>query len=666
MAALRSRLHLASWIVLPPIVFSGILRLVLHVRFSDEPTNGALLREFGFGAGLDALVALALSTPVLLGVFVLPLGWLARTWLRGALFAAFYSALVFHGFIEFFFFEEFKARFNHIALDYLLFPGEVVGNVWQSYDVPLFVALALGAGSLAAGAMLFVTRGISFAPLGLKRRTGAVASALVLGTLAVLVLVKAPLSLANERLENELTSNGTLQLVRAFFTGALEYDQYYLTLPRDEGRRRATRLLGFDAPTAPELALPKGEFVPRRGVATAAHGSSEPRAWNVVVVVEESFGAEFVGALGAPRSYTPEFDRWTREGYLLSGLVANGNRTVRGLEGVLAGFVPLPGDAILKRTKNQDVATLARVLGELGWRTEFFYGGRGIFDGMKPFMQANGWESFVEQSDFPSDVFTTAWGAADEHIFDALLERQRDARAKHERLFATLLTVSNHKPYDIPPGNPIYKEGKRSRERAVAYADWALGRWLDACRDEALLADTLVLIVGDHGARVYGAAEIPAGSYRIPALFLAPEPTLRGTRQERLCSQIDLAPTLLGLLGLATPAPFFGRDVRGLPADGGRAFVHHNRDIGMVTDDALVVLGLQKTVHYYRRDGRTSDLFDPVPAARADANLRELALDAASVFQLADELYEGRRYRLEAPLGARPLEASSPRGATPR
>lgn len=666
MAALRSRLHLASWIVLPPIVFSGILRLVLHVRFADEPANGALLREFALGAGLDALVALALSTPVLLGVFLLPLGWLARTWIRGALFAAFYSALVFHGFVEFFFFEEFKARFNHIALDYVLFPGEVVGNVWQSYDVPLFVALALGAGSLAAGAMLFVTRGISFAPLGLKRRVGAVAGALALGALSVTVLVKAPLSLADERLEHELTSNGTLQLVRAFFTGALDYDQYYLTLPRDEGRRRAARLLEFDEPTPEELALPKGEFVPRRAAANEALAASEPRAWNVVVVVEESLGAEFVGALGAPRSYTPEFDAWAREGYLLSGLLANGNRTVRGLEGVLAGFVPLPGDAILKRTKNQDVATLAHVLREFGWRTEFFYGGRGIFDGMKPFLQANGWESFFEQSDFRADVFTTAWGAADEHIFDALLERQRDARTKGERLFATLLTVSNHKPYDIPPGNPIYKEGKRSRERAVAYADWALGRWLDACRDEGLLADTLVLIVGDHGARVYGAAEIPAGSYRIPALFLTPDSSLRGQRQERLCSQIDLAPTLLGLLGIATPAPFFGRNLRGLPADGGRAFVHHNRDIGMVTDDALIVLGLQKSVRYYRRDGRSADVFEPVPAARADESLRALALDAASVFQLADELYEGRRYRLDLAHAARVLEASSPHPLPPR
>lgn len=645
MTALRPRLWLALWILLPPIVFAAALRAVLHVRFVDEPATGAMLRELALGAGLDALVGLALCTPVLVAVFALPLGFLARTWIRGALFAAFYSALVFHGFVEFFFFEEFKARFNHIALDYLLFPGEVAGNIWQSYDVPVYVALALLAGSLVSGAMLLATRGLSFAPLATRRRLGAGLGALLLGGGAVALLVGTPLSLATDRLENEITSNGTLQLVRAFVTGTLQYDQYYLTLPREEARARAARVLGFEPPSQGELAAPEGRFEPRRGLAPGSRGHE----WDVVVVIEESLGAEFVGALGARRSHTPELDRWSREGLLLTGLIANGNRTVRGLEGVLASLVPLPGDAVLKRHKSEDVATLGRVLRSLGWSTEFFYGGRGIFDGMRSFLAANGWQRFVEQSDFPDAAFTTAWGAADQYVFDALLARQLDARARGERLFATLLTVSNHKPFDIPPGSPMYKEGRKSRERAVAYADWSLGRWLDACRERGLLADTLVLIVGDHGARVYGSADIPVASYRIPALFLSPDPATRGARVERVCSQIDLAPTLLGLLGLPTPAPFFGQDVRGLPAEGGRAFVHHNRDIGMVTDDALVVLGLQKTVRYYRRDSRASDGFSPVPAGRAGARLRELALDAAAVFQLADELYEHRRFRLGAP-----------------
>ncbi|MBI5431454.1 MAG: LTA synthase family protein [Planctomycetes bacterium] len=649
--------------MVPPLVFAAVLRATLHARFTDEAASGAMLSELGIGVGVDALVALALSAPVLALVFGLPMRFLARAWIRGALFAAFYSALVFHGFVELFFFEEFKARFNHIALDYVLYPGEVVGNIWQSYDVPLYGGLSLATGSLVAGAMLSATRGLSLAPLPARRRLSASLGALALGAVAVLVLVRAPLSFASDRLQNEITTNGTLQLVRAFFTGALEYDNYYLTLPRDDARRRAAAILGFEPPTDAELALPKGEFSPRR----AANTSVGPqRDWDVLVVLEESLGSDFVGALGAEKTCTPELDRWTNDGLLLTHLLANGNRTVRGLEGVLAGFVPLPGDAIVKRTKSEDVATLARFFVDRGWTTEFYYGGRALFDGMRPFMLANGWQRFVEQPDFPDDVFTTAWGVADQYVFDALLARQLEAQKSGERLFATLLSVSNHKPYDIPEGNPFYKKGKQSRERAVKYADWSVGRYLDAARAAGVLDHTLVLIVGDHGARVYGAADIPAGSYRIPALFVTPDPKTRGVRIERLCSQIDLAPTLLGLCGYATPAPFLGEDVRALPVDGGRAFVHHNRDIGIVTDDALVVLGLQKSVHYYTRPARDVLEFTPIESARASERLRELGKDAAAVFQLADELYEGRRYRLEAPRAARLLEASSPRPQPPR
>ncbi|MCE9593659.1 MAG: sulfatase-like hydrolase/transferase [Planctomycetes bacterium] len=637
-------MRLATWIVVPALLFATVLRCVLHARFATERSPVVLASELSFGVLLDVLVALVFAAPLLAVLFAFPLRFLAKTWVRATLFTSLYAGLVFHAFVQLFFFEEFSARFNHIALDYVLFPGEVVGNIWESYDVPLYVGLALAVGGLTAAAMIRDTREIDFAPPKLARRIASAFGVLVVGALAVVVLAWMPLNLASDRVQGELTSNGTLQLARAYFTGSLSFDQYYRTLPLADARRRAATVLGFDAPTDAELALPAGAFAPRR---TAT--KTTPRDWNVLVVLEESLGSEFVGTLGAERGYTPELDRWAREGTLLTQLIATGNRTVRGLESVLSSFVPLPGDAIAKRHKSENVATLARFFAARGWTTEFFYGGHGIFDGMKPFMLANGWQRFVEQSDFPDDTFATAWGVADQYEFDALLARQREAHAQGEKLFATLLSVSNHKPYDIPPDSPMYKEGKRSRERAVAYADWSLGRYLDGARDAGILADTVVLIVGDHGARVYGSADIPAGSYRIPALFLSPDPAARGVRIDRLCSQIDLGPTLLGLCGFATPPPFLGSDVRGLAADGGRAFVQHNRDFGIVADDALVVLGLQKTVAHYRRASKASNDFVRVEDAAVDAHLRELEADAIAVFQLADELYEHRQYRLEEP-----------------
>jgi phosphoglycerol transferase MdoB-like AlkP superfamily enzyme len=222
---------------------------------------------------------------------------------------------------------------------------------------------------------------------------------------------------------------------------------------------------------------------------------------------------------------------------------------------------------------------------------------------MKPFALANGWEQFIEDgllhSDFPPEAFRTAWGAADGYVFDQLLAHQRAARTDGVPFFGTLLTTSNHKPFLTPdtrqktitPGRAwrmgliaggiflavllallfarhrwgslriiviggtvllgygilmsVKLQPSDSREHAVSYADKALTAYLDQASAAGLLDHTAILIVGDHGARVYGAAEIPAASYRIPALLLAPEDRFRGATIDTLASQIDLVPTLL-------------------------------------------------------------------------------------------------------------------------
>jgi arylsulfatase A-like enzyme len=181
------------------------------------------------------------------------------------------------------------------------------------------------------------------------------------------------------------------------------------------------------------------------------------------------------------------------------------------------------------------------------------------------------------------------------------------------------------------------------REGAVLYADWALGRYLATAEREGLLEHTVILIVGDHGARVYGAEEIPVTSYRVPAVFLTPDSRYQGRTIDRLVSQIDLTPTLLSLAGIRYDAPFFGQDVLGLPDEGGRAFVNHNRSIGLLTDRSLVVLGLNRSVTFYTRPDRRSDRFT---RATESAESQQLALDAASAFQTAYETYEERRFTL--------------------
>lgn len=617
---------------------SSALRAVILAVFAASPLPlPSFLACLALGLLLDALTAGVLLAPLGSLLALAPAGWLSRRWLRAPLVALFFTGAVFLAFTEYFFFEEFLSRFNHVALDYLLFPTEVFTNLGESYDIPLFASLALLAGALFALLLERSLRGSAFVRLGWRARLAGLGRSWGTGALAFALLWSLPWKVRADRIEDEAAHNGLCGLVHAYATATLDYPTFYLSVPEEEAEARVAARLGVPvAGVGPGLQRP---FRPR--------ASAVPPPHQVVVIVEESFGSEFVGVLGHPElELTPHFDRWSREGLLLTRLVPTGNRTVRGLEAVLTSFVPLPGDAILRREKSGDVATLGRVFAANDFRTVFLYGGRSVFDSMSSFLGDNGWSEFVEQPDYPEGAFHTAWGVADEFIFDALLARQERAREQGEKLFATLLSVSNHKPYDVPLDDAHVASVHQGRRRAVAYSDYALGRYLDQARERGLLEDSLILIVGDHGARVYGSSEIPAASYRVPGLFLSNDPAWRGRRIERLCSQIDLGPTLLSLAGIACRAPFFGQDLLDLPARGGRAFLQHNRDVGILTDELLVVLGLHKRVAFYGRGGPESDEFRLLDPAEVGAEAHALALDAAATYQTAQALYDAGLYRI--------------------
>jgi len=612
------------------------LRIALVVAFRDPlATAGDLALTAVIGLAHDSLTALGATLPWLLLVAVFRLRWVDRAWVQHGVVGVTAAALVFDAFVQYFFFEEYDARYNHLALDYLMYPDEVLGNIFASYNVVLFAGLALVLGaSLTLATRALQSRTRAAWPVADRARALAVTAALGLTVAAAWAVL--PSQPVRSRITNEIALNGWSQLIRAFWSAHLEYDAYYAMVPQAEAVTRVARLIGQ---TSPDRGLLR--HFERKG---RPHGEG----LDVVVILEESLGSDFSARYGPPSDQqepvTPELDRWSAEGLALTSVIATGNRTVRGLEGVLCSFLPLPGDAIVRRDRSENVASIARVRAARGYDTTFMYGGRALFDNVGAFMRANGFATVVDQSDFPPETFRTIWGVADEFVFDEMITRQKRAHAAGRRWLGTMLTVSNHKPFDVPPGRVTWPSGKSKRRGAVLYADWALGRYLSRARREGLLDHTVVLVVGDHGARVYGAEEIPVTSYRIPAVIFTPDPAYRGAVIDRLSSQVDLAPTVLSLAGIEYDAPFFGQDLVGLPSEGGRAFVNHNRSVGILTDTALVALGLRRSVSFYRRANRHSTVFTEASSGRPD--LQELARDTQALFQTAYQAYMDRAFRL--------------------
>lgn len=622
------------------VTMGSALRAALLAWFGRHEPAGALeaAQVLLIGLRLDATFGLASILPAALALLALPRRALAGRAVRAFVHAAFLlgaTLLPFLLVVEWFFFDEFDARFNTVAVDYLLFPHEVAGNIRDSYPVGR-VLLACALAGAASWALLRPLLARAFTPAVRESR---LRDAIVLTGVAVIAVASVSRRTTDRlrtRVLSELADNGVHAFSVALLTRDLDYAAYYPVLPRDEAWARVRRLAGGGA-----------RFAERHSLERHVEGDASRARLNVVIVLEESLGSEFWGSLGRPGpSCTPRMDALAAHGTLFTRVHATGSRTVRGMEGVLASFPPLPGDAIVRRPHSDHVETIARLLRRDGYETLFAYGGRGLFDGMRSFTTRNGWSRFVEQKDFDQPAHVTAWGVSDEDLFDRCLDEMDGLRGSGPFLL-TALTVSNHKPFTFPAGRVDPPPGFRRRERAVMYADWALARFLEQARDRGYWDDTIFAIVADHGARVYGSQDIPMTSYEIPLLLFGPEGVVeRGARVDVAGSSLDVSPTILGRIGRPYDTVFFGRDLlgAGAAASPGVIPLHHDRDIGLLSGDRLAVLTLGRTSEVYAIDaaGRQAQEPERSPSAKD----LDLVRDATAIFQVADEVYLAGRYRL--------------------
>jgi phosphoglycerol transferase MdoB-like AlkP superfamily enzyme len=637
---LLTRTRFLVWAAIVAIVCSTsvLTRLVLLVMLMQasggaEPTRA--LAALAVGIAYDMLVALWLGLPMALLLLLVRDRWARRPWARRALAAVPFLALAGALFVvvaEVLFFDEFQGRFNFVAVDYLIYPTEVQTSLRESYPVPWLLAAIVGAAALAAWPLCRRVASALAAPVPARTRAALVAGQGAMLAVFVVALSPAAARVSADRALNEVASNGYYTFWLALAGQDAPYDGLYRTNSRAVVLRRLPRLLGEPSHVSPGASASSLRLVTPSG---------PQRRLNVVVVLEESFGSAFVGTLHLGTGITPRFDSLAAEGTLLTNVYSTGNRTIRALEATTASIPPLPGVSIVRRPRSLDLFTLPSVLRARGYSTAFIYGGRALFDHMGAYMRANGMERVVEQRDFPAGTFATAWGVADEAIFDRALAELDSLDATGKPFYVQVLTVSNHKPYAVPPGRVAPGELPRSRENAVRYADWALGRFMRDARAHRFFDHTIFVLMGDHGARVYGASEIPLASYEVPVLLYAPGIVPAGVRLGTLASTMDVPPTVLGILGEPYVSRFFGQDVLyAAPADG-RALMTHNSALALMRGGRMAVLDVRGVTRLYGVDSAGAAL---VPERVLDDADRALLDDAVTYFQAADLLYREDRY----------------------
>ena len=604
-----SRWRYLAMISLAWLTLFTVTRVVLlFTSFSATDASAwQLFLLFAQGAVYDLGFLSFASLPLALYLALCPQWLWSKSWhqlLLRILFALSLFVMLFIALAEWIFWDEFAVRFNFIAVDYLVYSKEVIDNILESYPVyPLLAGLVLLALLLTA-LLNRSLRNVLRAPAaaGLSSRLYGVTLLAGLAVVAGLLLSQNfPRGSGGNSYQRELAANGPYQFFAAFRNNELDYPSFYATL--DESQVGA--VLRAEVEESHARFVRDNPLDIRREITYAG----APRHLNVVLVTIESLSAKYLGSFGDERGLTPNLDKLRRESLAFTNLYATGTRTDRGLEAITLSVPPTPGRSLVKRIgRESGFASLGQQLNAQGYDSVFVYGGRGYFDNMNAFFSGNGYR-IVDQSSVPDSEmsFTNAWGMADEDLYAQTLKIADADHAQGKPFFLQLMTTSNHRPYSYPDGRIDIASGE-GREGAVKYTDYAIGEFLRQAQQKPWFADTIFVFVADHTAGSAGKEDLPVSNYHIPMFIYAPH-YLAAREINTLTSQIDIAPTLLGLLNQSYVSTFFGRDVlRPEAAQRGRALLGNYQHLGLFAGGDLAILSPRKTVR--RHDDALGDSYE--------------------------------------------------------
>ena len=550
-------------------------------------------------------------------------GVLASTLLLAGLFGMMFTATA-----EFLFWNEFSARFNFIAVDYLIYTREVIGNIRESYPMGLiFTALGIA----ALGLFVMVRRAYWQAATAdgghWKQRLAAFVPIALLPVLAFVVVGDGPREQLATAGARELAGNGYYDFMRAFRANDLDYRTFYRTLAQAEASA-VVREEVLQGNAAAQL-IASDEPVPVRRVAPAQPMLRK----NVVLVSMESMGADFIEAYGGREGLTPNLNALAHDGLQFLQVYATGLRTVRGLEALTLSMPPTPGHAVPMRHRNTGFQTLGGVFAEQGYEALYLYGGYGYFDNMRNFFGGNGY-TVVDRTAIDARNITheNIWGVADEDLFHQAV-REIDARvAAGKPVFAHIMTTSNHRPFTYPAGRIDIPSGA-GREGGVKYADWAIGSFMAEAKTKPWFSNTLFVFVADHTANGRGRTDLPPENYHIPLIMVGPGWLSAGVVPQ-LASQIDVGPTILGLLQVPYTSHFFGQDILQEGKGHQRAFMANYLTVGYMQDGLVVEL-------QPRRQVRVVDALTGRTVPDDDPRSQTLIKEAVAYYQEATDLLRG-------------------------
>ena len=374
---------------------------------------------------------------------------------------------------------------------------------------------------------------------------------------------------SNETVLNHAAVNTEWNLIHDILSNKYGKDNPYQYYPREEAQKILNEIYKKPTESSPILL-----------------NSERP---NVVLIILESYTAELVGILGGEKGVTPNTDRLASEGILFEDIYASAGRTDKG---VLASISAFPAQAIRsvmkQNNKQEKLPGIAQEFEKQSYSTSFYYGGESEFFNMKSYVLSHGYQKLVDQHSFQSKDMNSKWGAYDDKVFTKQLADMDNSK---QPFFSTILTLTNHEPFEIPVERKYKGENVNDQFRSTMfYTDSCLGAYLNDAKKKSWYKNTLFVIIADHGHRLPNdLTEFEARKYRIPLIFYGDviKPEFKGLKISKTGSQTDLVATLLNQVKIDASRYTWSKDLLN-PSTPGFAFFNWDNGFGFATKEQVI------------------------------------------------------------------------------
>lgn len=345
---------------------------------------------------------------------------------------------------------------------------------------------------------------------------------------------------------------------------------------------------------------------------TPREGQGEMRRKNVVVLIVESFGQEFVGSLnrhldgGKYEGATPFLDSLITVSTTYEVSFANGRKSIDGMPSVLSSIPMFVEPFFLTPASLNHLSGLAGELSKEDYYTAFFHGAANGSMGFQAFAKSTGFKDYFGRTEFNADQrfrgdedFDGTWAIWDEPFLQYYATKMNEMR---QPFMTAVFTASSHAPFKVPAQYEAQfpDKGPTVLHRCVRYSDMALRKFFEKARTMPWYKNTIFVLTADHTSlSSHEEYSTPVGIFRVPILFFDPSGEMPAGRHKGIAKQIDIMPTVLGYLRYPRPYVAFGNDLTQIAATDNYQVAYLNGVYVFVQGEHVLLFDGQKTTGCY-------------------------------------------------------------------